>query len=200
MNPLRSSAEVVAALVAVRSTPANVPLRIMSKGIAAVSAISTHLHKWEDNRWIGVPNPAPLTALAAELRARQGTTVFAPPSKESSLPSCRSASTAAKLALETNTAADILLATTHEQLRGAKLSTLTQALAYQGIRALQRAPTRLTTEANVALTQDFLKDHSGHAPVPSKIWESIRHNNITSTIKSWLWKSVHGAHRIGSYW
>ncbi|KAJ7747677.1 hypothetical protein DFH07DRAFT_775991 [Mycena maculata] len=131
----RGCAEIVASLVAARSAPANVPLRI-----GRLCSSSTGPRNGEQRR-----------------------------------------------------------CTTHETLRGAKLSKLTQALTYQGIRALKVTPTRPTTDVNIALIQDFLKAHSGHAPVPEKIWESIRHKDITSTVKSWLWKSAHGAHWLGSY-
>ncbi|KAJ7759354.1 hypothetical protein DFH07DRAFT_957968 [Mycena maculata] len=196
----RGCAEAIATLVAARSTPVNAPLRIMSKNVAVASAMNSHLGKWEDNGWIGVPNPEPLIALAAELRARTSPTILVPSSNSPTLPSCRDASVAAVQALATAKNTNTSLSNTHESLRGAKLSMLTQALAYQGIRARKGVPTRPTTDTNVAYIQNFLKDHSGHAPIPEKIWKSIRHTDITSTIKSWLWKSAHGAHRIGSYW
>jgi hypothetical protein len=32
------------------------------------------------------------------------------------------------------------------------------------------------------------------------IWLSIRNRDITRTIRDYLWKSIHGALKIGSYW
>ncbi|KAJ6517684.1 hypothetical protein DFH09DRAFT_940328 [Mycena vulgaris] len=201
IEPLRSSAEVIAALFAVRAAPSNAPLQIMSKGIAAVSAMNTHLSKWEDNGWIGVPNPAPLAALAASLRSRQCPTTLVAPGGTAPHPLCKDAIAAARQAitLEENMAVSLVLPA-GTSLRGAKLSKLTQAIAYQGIRALKKAPARQLTARNVVLIQEFLLNHSGLAPTPEKIWGAIRHKDITSTIKSWLWKSIHGAHRIGKYW
>ncbi|KAJ6453023.1 hypothetical protein DFH09DRAFT_964120 [Mycena vulgaris] len=173
----------------------------MSKGIATVSAINTHLSKWEDNGWIGVPDPAPLKALAAGLRSRQAPTTFGSLDDTTNHPSCKDAAAAARREIVSEPHNNIPLSLpAGVALRGAKLSKLTQAVAYQGIRALKEIPSRQSTDCNIALIQEFLKTRSGHAPTPDKIWGAIRHKDITSTVKSWLWKSIHGAHRIGKYW
>ncbi|KAJ6542193.1 hypothetical protein DFH09DRAFT_1089258 [Mycena vulgaris] len=51
------------------------------------------------------------------------------------------------------------------------------------------------------------RDHPGGHPTPKrlsidhcKIWHSICHKDISRQIKTFLWKGMHGAHRIGKYW
>ncbi|KAJ7657452.1 hypothetical protein DFH06DRAFT_1409785 [Mycena polygramma] len=74
-------------------------------------------------------------------------------------------------------------------LRGAKLTTLTQALAYKAIKSLRATPSRKTTEANVKLIQDAGLLQRGKTPTVASIWKS-----------TFLWKAIHGAHRIGKFW
>ncbi|KAJ7202207.1 hypothetical protein B0H12DRAFT_1036051, partial [Mycena haematopus] len=37
-------------------------------------------------------------------------------------------------------------------------------------------------------------------PTTQTIWKSLRSRDITRQIRTFLWKSVHGAHRIGKFW
>ncbi|KAJ7704102.1 hypothetical protein B0H17DRAFT_1194011 [Mycena rosella] len=183
--PKLGHAEVVAALHAVQSAPVNAPLFIAGKNSAVATAMNTHLRNWEDNGWIGVPDPAPLQALAA----------FPPLAPERDIVLCPRTAVSENMAIPVN-----LLVPAEARIYGAKLSKMTQRNAYLKIRSLQKTPSRKTTAITVALVQEFEKSRVGHAPTPEVIWQSIRHKDITSQIKSWLWKSMHGAHRVGRYW
>ncbi|KAJ6518375.1 hypothetical protein DFH09DRAFT_940035 [Mycena vulgaris] len=163
--------------------------------------MNKNLTKWEDNGWIGVPAPAPLQALAARLRSRRAPTTFVKTDSADMAAKCKQASVIAKDAIENECETYVETSVPENLLlRGAKLSTLTQAMAYQGIRELQRVPIRKTTEDYLGAIRLAVKSQNGHAPSPAKIWCSIRHKDISRTIKTWLWKSIHGAHRVGSYW
>jgi hypothetical protein len=39
-----------------------------------------------------------------------------------------------------------------------------------------------------------------NTPTAKTIWKSIRNKDITRHIRTFLWKSLHGAHKIGKYW
>ncbi|KAJ7138997.1 hypothetical protein C8R44DRAFT_827847 [Mycena epipterygia] len=163
--------------------------------------MNKNLQKWEDRGWIGIPNRLPLQALAACLRGRQEITIFEKldPSHES-LPHTRATELARKGAEKDETESVNFSIRPCFQVRGAKIATLTQALAYQGIKELRETPTRNTTEENIALIQQALKTQSSEEPTPKKIWRSIRHKDISRQIKTFLWKAIHGAHRTGKYW
>ncbi|KAJ6543734.1 hypothetical protein DFH09DRAFT_928387 [Mycena vulgaris] len=191
----------MASLAAAQAAPANAPLHLRGKGGAVTAAMNKNLGKWEDAGWIGVPDPGPMKALAACLRSRQHPTIF----EKSSDPGCAiPASHAAELArnaADTNTTTVISLSIpTDLRIKGAKLSKMTQRLAYLGIRESKATPSRKATNENIALIQDAIKTLSGSAPKASAIWNSIRHKDISRQIKSFLWKGVHGAHRVGAYW
>ncbi|KAJ7877275.1 hypothetical protein B0H13DRAFT_1631813 [Mycena leptocephala] len=41
---------------------------------------------------------------------------------------------------------------------------------------------------------------SGKSPLPAKIWQSIRHKDLSRQIKTFLWKGIYGALHSGKYW
>ncbi|KAJ6536923.1 hypothetical protein B0H19DRAFT_867426, partial [Mycena capillaripes] len=83
---------------------------------------------------------------------------------------------------------------------GAKLSCLTQALAYRGIKERNKKIIRKATAENIGLVQEALKTQYAKTPTAEKIWKSMRHKDITRQIRTFLWKSAHGAHRLGKFW
>ncbi|KAJ7018378.1 hypothetical protein C8F04DRAFT_977361, partial [Mycena alexandri] len=87
-----------------------------------------------------------------------------------------------------------------EHLRGAKLSSLTQAVAYTGIKARREPVTRKATENNIKQITTAAQQVFSFCPTPAEIWKSIRHKDFNRQVKNFLWKSIHGAHRIGSFW
>ncbi|KAJ6469679.1 hypothetical protein DFH09DRAFT_955094 [Mycena vulgaris] len=188
----------MAALHAARCAPSNAALSIEGRSSTVMTAMNTHLQKWEDTGWIGVPNPAPLQALTACLCLRQEETSFTVVRDAANRPAYKAA---AALARAAEAEAEINLSVpAGARMSGAKLSKMTQKYAYLKIRSLKETPARKTTESTIALVQAFEKSRVDHAPSPEIIWQSIRHKDITRQIKSWLWKSMHGAHRVGSYW
>ena len=40
----------------------------------------------------------------------------------------------------------------------------------------------------------------GHFPTDATIWCSIRNKDITRSIRVFLWKMLHNAHKCGNYW
>ncbi|KAJ7758247.1 hypothetical protein B0H16DRAFT_1662335 [Mycena metata] len=85
-------------------------------------------------------------------------------------------------------------------MMGAKLSTLTQALAYRGIKALKEKVNRKTTDENVLSTQQAVKTLFKKTPTEKLIWKSIRNKDISRQVRNFMWKTLHGAHRVGKFW
>jgi hypothetical protein len=83
---------------------------------------------------------------------------------------------------------------------GAKLSALTEADLYKGILAKRIVSERQTTVAKLDITRWAVKDLSGKLPTDDKIWQLIRHKDITRSIRGFMWKGLHGAHRCGKFW
>ncbi|KAJ7719681.1 hypothetical protein B0H16DRAFT_1474822 [Mycena metata] len=87
-----------------------------------------------------------------------------------------------------------------QKLRGAKLSTLTQATACAGIKERREPVMRKATENNIKLIAASVQQIFSYQPTPVEIWKSIRHRDFSRQVKNFLWKSIHSAHRIGIFW
>ncbi|KAJ7670166.1 hypothetical protein DFH06DRAFT_981264, partial [Mycena polygramma] len=40
----------------------------------------------------------------------------------------------------------------------------------------------------------------GKSPTAAAIWKSVRHKDLSRQLKTFLWKAIHGAHRVGKFW
>ncbi|KAJ6493944.1 hypothetical protein C8R47DRAFT_1176477 [Mycena vitilis] len=168
------------------------PLRISIRGDIIPTILNGNLGKWEDRGWIGVPDKEPIQALAMCLRRRRADTTFVKLGNTGASLPYKEASKLAREGAASDVPRTLDVSTTHgPHLRGAKLANLTQALAYKAIKALHATPSRKTTEANIKLIQDAGKLQRGKTPTVASIWKSI---------KTFLWKSIHGAHRVGKFW
>ncbi|KIY52219.1 hypothetical protein FISHEDRAFT_12590, partial [Fistulina hepatica ATCC 64428] len=83
---------------------------------------------------------------------------------------------------------------------GARLATLTQKVAYRGIKEQQRKPTRATTNRNIKIIRAVATDSGEEEPTNERIWKSIRDGDVTKKIHVFLWRLIHNAYKIGPYW
>ncbi|KAJ7711665.1 hypothetical protein B0H16DRAFT_1343555 [Mycena metata] len=86
------------------------------------------------------------------------------------------------------------------ELRGAKLSSLTQAIAYAEIKKVKGPPARKATDNMIKQVQASIKQNFNRIPLPADIWKSVRHKDFTRQVRNFLWKSLQNAHRIGNFW
>jgi hypothetical protein len=77
---------------------------------------------------------------------------------------------------------------------------MSQAIAYRGIQERAQPMPRLSTVINLDITRHAVKKITGHLPTDATIWLSIRNKDITRTIRVFLWKLLHNAHKCGDYW
>ncbi|KAJ7272328.1 hypothetical protein C8J57DRAFT_975062, partial [Mycena rebaudengoi] len=126
-----SSAEIVAALYAVQTTPLQMVLRMEFEHRTVVEAVNK-INTLEDSGWIGCNDVGPLRALAASLRAREAETTLKAVD-EPTVGTVVARQLARDGALKVNPDAISLHADPDQMLRGAKLRSLTQSLAYKGI-------------------------------------------------------------------
>jgi len=85
-------------------------------------------------------------------------------------------------------------------VQGAKLSTLTQAIAYRGIKDAKKTPTRNTTRGNLQKARDAIHEYTGSLETDESIWLSIRKHEIQTKIRQFLYKTMHGTQKIGKFW
>ncbi|KAJ7763072.1 hypothetical protein B0H16DRAFT_1414371 [Mycena metata] len=192
------SAEILGALLSVKQTPTEAPLRIASRKNNILRSMTKKLPAWEDKGWIETPNAEGLQALAAALRGRTAETKLAVVTSSIEVEEAHRIARTGTGKQDTDQI-DLRIAD-HLQLRGAKLSTLTQGLAYRGIKALKERVHRKATDENVLNTQSAVKALFKKAPTEKLIWRSIRNKDISRQIRNFMWKTLHGAHRIGKFW
>ncbi|KAJ7339063.1 hypothetical protein DFH08DRAFT_249935, partial [Mycena albidolilacea] len=135
-----SNSETIAAILALLEVGPMADIEITSSRHFIQKAMTQQLAKWEDNGWISVPDRLPLQVLAAELKQRTGKTTLGITDEESDSTAKAAAEKASRLVREgcrNQSEVEIPLQVAPEMvLRGAKLSTLTQAVMYAGIKEL----------------------------------------------------------------
>ncbi|KAJ7078702.1 hypothetical protein B0H15DRAFT_788723 [Mycena belliarum] len=198
-------AEASSALVALQQAPLEQEIELTFAKKAVRDTLLSRLTLLEDSGWIGVEGRTPLRALAGELRKRSAPT-FLKEKPKTNLEDRRAEdpSGAAQLAREgcrKLVPSEICYtANRHLELPGAKLASLTQATAYAGIRELKTAVTRKASDNNVKQVTLAIQCEYNYLPSAAQVWKSIRHKDFTRQVKNFLWKSLHSAHRIGSFW
>ncbi|KAJ7840629.1 hypothetical protein B0H13DRAFT_1910644 [Mycena leptocephala] len=194
----RPNAEIVVAMVAVQTTPADIELRLENPRGSVLNAMTKNLTKWEDRGWIDVPNHSPLRALAAGLRQRTGkTTLSITKTSPGNTAAAALARSGASKTEEDNIHLNVAL---DSQLPGARLSSLTQSIAYKDIKEMREPVSRKKTDEIVRGVQTAIKDAFSFYPKSPTICKSIRHRDIGRNIRNFLWKSMHGTHRLRKWW
>ncbi|KAL1941465.1 hypothetical protein VTO73DRAFT_7282 [Trametes versicolor] len=195
-------AEVYAIILAHRKVPPFAPLHFVSDSKYVVDGLTKYLPAWESRGWIGVANADVFKEAAALLRTRSAPTTFRWVKGHARI---RGNEEADRLAGE---AVDLpppvrpthLPAPARFTPRGASLLRLTQKLAYQGIRLWNGSSTRPTTLKNVLEVQSAIQSASGTRPATNAVWTLLRKDPISRKIRDFMWKALHGGHRVGKYW
>ncbi|KAK0209771.1 hypothetical protein IW262DRAFT_1450721 [Armillaria fumosa] len=76
-------------------------------------------------------------------------------------------------------------------MTGARLSKITQSLAYKGLCARAGMTTRASTDVTLDRIATTIEEINGLGPTHENIWRSIW---------SYLWKSIQGTFKIGGFW
>ncbi|KAF8625588.1 hypothetical protein AX17_006816 [Amanita inopinata Kibby_2008] len=83
---------------------------------------------------------------------------------------------------------------------GAKLMSLSQSLCYLNIqRQLEPLP-RNAAEHNITLAQRAHHSRLGFLPTPSQTWASLRNKGLSRYARAFLWKGIHDAYCLGTFW
>lgn len=194
--------EVGAILSTLSSLPVNAPLQLMIKSPSLRKNLTTNLINQEDVDWMDHPNRDLMKALVAQLRKRCALTSIADTSKSADKTSANNASALAKdgMIKDTYDAIETKVDAPFE-LSGSKLHIGTQRMFYKNIRNLLiKSKQRRLTNMNMAMTLYAIGEANGATPTSEVVWLSIRHRDIPKSIRGFLWKSLHGAYKIGEFW
>ena len=192
---------VSAAIYATSRIPGDVPIRIVSETGTLRNLMTSKRQTWEEKGWSGVKGARHIKLLVNRLRQRCAPTSLGI-EKKHECPTMAVAERDFKRAVQNgvpphtiNIEADPTF-----ELSGAKLSSLTQALAYQSIRERKERKPRPATTRMMERVLTYNRRSGQPEITTALVWRSVRHPDLQRKIVDFLWKIVHNAHRVGSYW
>ena len=193
--------ELVAVIAAVGTLPNYCKLMIITDSRYVIEGLTEHLQKWEDNGWIEIEN-APLFKRAAYLlKKRSAPMAFkwvkghrgVQGNEESDKLAKEGAGKEIGDAISTHIPIEF-------DLQGAKLATLTQAVAYKGIRERKTVQPHQTTAENLDPTRNAIMTYTGESETNETIWKSIRKHNLRIRVQQFLYKAMHGTQMVRAVW
>ncbi|KAI9058072.1 ribonuclease H-like protein [Trametes sanguinea] len=200
--PTNQTAELYAVARAVLATPPFAPLRIISDSRFVVDGLTEHLPRWEDRGWYGMRDKHLLKATVALLRRRSAETHFKWVKGHTGIIGNEGADALASIGVDAHTDGNPVILpepgrNVHDSV---KLSALTQSLAYKCIRGSNDPCTRRRTDLNIDMAIAALEDDWKMHVSPAKIWKGLMDKDVRRKYRMFLWKAIHGVHKIGSYW
>ncbi|PCH39164.1 hypothetical protein WOLCODRAFT_53697, partial [Wolfiporia cocos MD-104 SS10] len=88
------------------------------------------------------------------------------------------------------------------RLSEAKLTSLSQQLAYRGIREIKMGSytQRTRTADNVIRAINNIEVFFSETPTEPQIWRSLRHHDIRREVRYFLWMALHDGYMVGTNW
>ncbi len=80
------------------------------------------------------------------------------------------------------------------------MKSLTQKLAYEGIRAWNGTKDRKATRRNILNTQQEIARATRVRPLEEAVWSLLRKDPISKKVRDFVWKALHEGHRVGKFW
>ncbi|KAF5376294.1 hypothetical protein D9615_008538 [Tricholomella constricta] len=198
------TAEILALKEAIERAPPEGRLHIELDSKYVIQNVTSRLQRNEDEGYIITKNADLLKLTLARIRARGTVTrvkwVKGHSGHERNEGADKLADAATNLPQpqDFNGTIDLSL-----QVTGARLQSITQALAYKTIRdikATKRPMTRTRTQDNLAQIKDAVEDAFGGRPTSASIWKSVRRKEFSRPQRYFLWMAIHDAYMIGTHW
>ena len=202
-DPSVEAGELIAILWVTQEEPANRLLHFIGSSKDVIWGLTTQLEDREEWGYIGIKNKDLYKSTVAALCQRLTPTMFQRASGPNTQPGNREAR---KLALEAASHKDKIfdeLITEIDprfNLTGAQLSKMTQMLAYQGICETKILRYKQGMACMLDITRYVGEEAFGSLPSNEAIWWSIQDKDIPRSCWTFLWKALHNAHKVGSYW
>ena len=193
--------ELAATIVAIQKTPHFRPLEIKSDSKYVIKGLTENLHHWEDRGWIQVQNEQLFKTAAYLLKRRSAKTTFTWVKGHNGTQGNEESDKLAKEGATKEIPDDIDTSIPVEfDLQGAKLTTIDQATAYQGIRSQRSKPPCLDAQGNLQATRDAIERINGTKETDATIWTGTRKPVLRTRVQQFLYKTIHQAYKIGDKW
>ena len=195
--------ELLAILYAIKNTPGNQPLKIVSDSKFALEGLTTYAKEWEKRDWIGVTHGPLFKCTTAWLRARTATTTLQWVKGHAGVEGNEGADKLAAEGAQKDPDPDLdeidLRIPADTMTTGAALTQISQSLLYHHLTNAQPIE-RATTQRSLEKVKTAVKDATGETPTSEAVWMSMRHKDVTKKIRDFLWKHAHGIYRLGDFW
>ena len=193
--------ELAAIIVATSKVAPYQPLKIITDSEYVIEGLTIHLETWENEGWISVKNADLFKKAAHLLRKRSARTTFQWTKGHNGTTGNEESDRLAKQGANKLTPNQLNLEIPIEfDAQGAKLTALTQAIAYRGILEKMSPEPRRTTEKNLRLTREALTQLTGENETNATIWRNLRKPTIRPIVQQFLYKVMHGTYMIGPFW
>ncbi|KAI0744992.1 hypothetical protein C8Q76DRAFT_604965, partial [Earliella scabrosa] len=178
-------------------------LHIVTDSTFVMDGLTENLPEWEDRGWTGVAHRELFRYAVGKLRGRSARTTFRWTKGHAGDEGNEGADALAKLgATKPDNLRCVSITSDVAKFlpRGVRLGSLTQSLAYEAIRERKKRTPRRTTELTVERVLTTLEVDWKCAVPPQKLWKAIRHKDLHRKHQVFLWKALHDAYKVGSYW
>jgi ribonuclease HI/exonuclease III len=193
--------EVAAVIAALEAVPRNQPLKIVTDSKYTIDGLTTHLSTWEDQGWIAIKNADLFKRAAYLMRRRSAETSFQWVKGHNGDLGNEESDRLAKEGANKPDPDPLPLDIPREfDLQGAKLATLTQALAYKGIKELHPPEDRDVTKRNLDRARDAIFEYNGKRESNEALWRGMQNPAIRIRSRQHLYKAMHSTPKIGEHW
>jgi ribonuclease HI len=193
--------ELTATVLAIQAVPHFVPIKLVTDSTYVINGLTKHLLTWENHGWINIKNAHFFKKAAHLLRRRTATTHFKWVKGHNGNQGNEGSDALAKEGAQ-KAIPDILDLSIPKEfdVQGAKLCTITQAIAYKGIIESKPQRERETATRNLQRTRDAVNDYCGSQETNETIWYSLRKKVLRTRVKQFLYKTMHNVYMVGSKW
>ena len=193
--------ELTATILAIQTTPHFTPIKIKTDSTYVINGLTKYLLTWENQGWINIKNAKHFKKAAHLLRRRTATTHFKWVKGHNGEQGNEESDALAKEGAQKAIPDNLDLSIPQEfDIQGAKLSSLTQAIAYQGIMERKPATKRKAAIRNLQHTRDAVADYCNTQETDESIWLSLRKKVFRTRVKQFLYKTMHNVYMVGAAW
>jgi ribonuclease HI len=169
--------ELAAVLVTLQTINPITPIKIITDSKYVIQGITTHLKTWEDTGWIGIDNAEMFKAIAYQLRRRPSPTTFKwIKGHQGHIGNEKADRLALTGALRSDPDNINTYVPRNFDIQGAKLSEITQKLAYAEIMSKTHLDYHRTTLSLLDVTRYAVESLSSSLETDGAIWRGCRHH------------------------
>jgi ribonuclease HI len=193
--------ELAAVIKAAQDTPTFTPMEIHTDSKYVIEGLTKHLPNWDDIGWTAIQNAPLLQRAAFLLRRRTAVTQFKWVKGHSGDHGNEESDKLAKEGAEKEIPDNLDLQIPDEfTIQGAKLSAMTQALAYKAIRKITTKNAPPITPNLLQKIREAIHNFNGQSETDAAIWKSLRKPILRTRVQQFLYKSIHQALMVGDVW